>query len=507
MSNEIFIASREQARQIDYEAIHSIKIPSLVLMEHAAIELLHSIPDTSYQKIVIVCGPGNNGADGMALARLFALKEQPVSCIHPSMDRFSNEEKIQFEAIQKLDIPCFLNTDPAAFVELEQADMIVDALFGSGLSRPIEGIFATWIEAINSLDAFVLAIDIPSGLNADTGDILGVCVHADLTIAIDSIKWGELLREGKNVCGTLKSVDIGIPSFLHRDCAGLLNLEYVCSIFPKRDPFSYKNKNGKVLMIGGSDEMPGAISMAADACFHSGVGLLSVFVPKSIQMLLETKMSYVMSLGVPEENGRFSQDALSILKEQLDRYDAFSIGNGMHKYAVTEQMVKLLLASNKPVLVDADGLVYVKKEIDLSKRKAETILTPHLKEMADLLDIDVKEIERDRIKIVKRFCKENPSVVLVLKSSITLIGFQDRLFVLDHPTSALAKGGSGDTLAGIILGLYAWCHDAYLAALCGVYAHSLAASLSSVDPISFTPNDLVKNLSQAFLTLQTKKTP
>ena len=146
-----------------------------------------------------------------------------------------------------------------------------------------------------------------------------------------------------------------------------------------------------------------------------------------------------MSLGVPEENGRFSQDALSILKEQLDRYDAFSIGNGMHKYAVTEQMVKLLLASNKPVLVDADGLVYIKKGIDLSQRKADTILTPHLKEMADLLDIDVKEIERDRIKIVKRFCKENPSVVLVLKSSITLIGFQDRLFVLDHPTSEIGR--------------------------------------------------------------------
>lgn len=503
MWNNIPICYPSEARTIDQKAINEFRIPSLLLMEHAAQEFIKKLKEVNrnFKQILIVCGPGNNGGDGFAIARLLFMEGQSVMLVHSDPNHFSIDEKLQYTICQKLSIP-MIEIEAALNNKIfNEPECIIDGLFGNGLSRDITGLYQSVVEEINHSNAYVVSIDIPSGLDGTTGNILGSAIQANLTIALDSIKWGELVGEGLHCCGKLECVKIGIPAQLYFGTDQLLTKTFIKSIFPKRSDFLNKGRFGKALMIGGSIEMPGAIAMSANACFHSGIGLLSVFVPHSIQSLIQTKMSFVMSIGAPEADGRFSMDALPLLEKIIDSYSIISIGNGMHKTKATEALLTLCLNSDIPLLVDADGLYFLKHNGPLLKNRKNLIITPHLKEMAELLDWSLESVIKDPVKIAKEFSQQFPNTVLVLKSSLTIIAYQKKLYCLNYPNSALSKGGSGDVLAGIILGLWGWFHDPLKAALCGVYAHSLAAATSSLSPISFTPDDLVNQLSSVFMDL------
>ena len=505
MSNK-YIHSAQTAQAIDACAQDTLHIPSLILMEHAAIECVKQIKKlvSSDRSIFILCGPGNNGGDGLAIARLLYLDHYNVACYCPKKQYMSKAESVQFDIIQSLNIP-FTHSYLDAIEKMKMSNVLVDALFGVGLSRSIEGNYKTLVESCNTLDCLTISIDMPSGIHATKGTMLGCNIYADYTISLDCYKVGQWIQYGVCACGKLSCVDIGIPSILHErvlDPIVILNHELVQSMFPIRYDSYHKGMFGKALMIGGSASMPGAISMAAKACYHSGVGTLTLMVPNCIADLMAMKMDVAMLLRANSHNNEtFDCSSISLLKSSIEKYSHVSIGNGMQKNSVTDALVDCILHSHLPAIIDADAIQSVGKHLDWLHREDPVILTPHIKEMSDLTQISIDSILSQPFDCVKNFCLEYPNCVVVLKSDQTLIGYQHQIYVLNAPNHALAKGGSGDLLCGIITGLYGQCQDAFTAAICGVYLHSLAAQ-THLDGATFQPDDLIDHLNAAFQKLR-----
>ena len=496
------ICTAQQARQADTLAIQQVHIPSLILMEHAALGCFSHLKSRlqKAQSTVIVCGPGNNGADGLAIARL--CKDHQIQCSVFLVDpeHLSIDEKIQWEMIQALGIPYTVHLEKG-IQSIHQADLIIDALFGNGLDRPIQEPYTTIIQEINASNAFVASIDIASGLQATTGNALGICVHADQTLAIDCLKTGHYRNDGRKYSGRLICLPIGIPDHLHNTLKTALLLETKDIQIPLRDNHSHKGTFGKALMIGGSQSMHGAITMACQACYRSGIGTLTCMIPDCIQKIVGQKMEFAMNLCVPSQDGIFSIEGVETLDQEKSKYDILTLGNGMSRNETTALFVKHALESDRCVLLDADACWALKDQLALLDRDAPVLLTPHLKEMTYLCQKDLKAIQEDPFETVSAFCEAHPQCTLVLKSDFTLIGHQDKLYVWDHANSALAKGGSGDILCGILTGLYGQCRDPLQAAITGVMVHSLCADIKK-DPASVMPQDLIEQIPIVFSSLR-----
>jgi len=485
-----YIHTQATARNIDHAAIETYQIPSLILMEHAAIESTKIIEKhiTIDKSICILCGPGNNGADGLAIARLLQTKYSKLFVVVPEVKNMSEEEKIQFQMIQNLNIEYDYN------LPNETYDVYIDCIFGTGLSRDITGFYKAMIQNVNTTHSTIISIDMPSGIDATMGNILGCAIHADYTISLDCYKQGQWLNDGKSHCGKLYLVDIGIPQILHQKCMDIIKVLNEEDIhIPDRPLTAHKSTFGKALMIGGSQNMHGAIHMASLSAYKSGIGTLTLMVPECISNILAIKSDFYMLLQCSDRNGTFSSKAIEILKQNMNNYSILSIGNGMQKNNVTISLVEQVLKSDKKVVLDADALWAAQKNIDLLKRNETTILTPHIKEMSDLTGINITTILSNPFEIARDFSKEYPSCVLILKSSQTYIAHQGNVYVLDAQNAGLAKGGSGDILCGIVVAMLGQCKDPIQAALCATYIHSQSAKLD-IDLASFMPEDIINNI-------------
>lgn len=485
-----YIHTATAARNIDFTAIQSYKIPSLILIEHVAIQSVQIIEKhvNKESKICILCGPGNNGADGLAIARLLNQKKYNVSLIIPESKKMSEDEKTEFEIIKTLNIPYSTSTD------YKNYDVFIDCLFGNGISREIKGAYAELINKINAENKLTISIDIPSGIDATSGKILGCAIQADYTISLDCYKQGQWLNDGIRHCGELSLVDIGIPQELHKNCDDSIIVinENIVQI-PQRKLDAHKGSFGKALMIGGSQNMHGAIHMAANAAYHSGIGTLTVMVPDCIGDILAIKDDFYMLLRAPSYDGCFEGKTLDLIKSNIENYSIISIGNGMQKNHVSDQMVQEILKSNKTVVLDADCFRLLRKNIHLLNREATTILTPHIKEMSDLTGIPVKVILENPIECARNFSKEYPNCVLILKSSITYIAHNKKVYVLNGQNPSLAKGGSGDILCGIMTAMQGQSSDPLQAAISACYIHSQSAILDQ-DSASVMPDDIINNI-------------
>lgn len=495
-----YIHTQATARNIDRAAIETYQIPSLILMEHAAMQaskIIQTLIHTD-ESICIICGPGNNGADGLAIARILYRTYTKLHVVICDIKKMSEEEKVQFQILKNLKI------DYSTEMPIQPYDTYIDCIFGNGLSRDITGSYKTLIQSINSYQKKVISIDMPSGIDATMGNVLGCAIHANYTISLDCYKQGQWINEGKSHCGKLFLVDIGIPPILHEKCMDTVQILTKNDIhIPERSIYGHKSTFGKALMIGGSQNMHGAIHMASLSAYKSGIGTLTLMIPSCISNILAIKSDFYMLLQSPCRNGVFSSKALEILKQKIHSYSIISIGNGMQKNAVTQSMVQFLLKSDKPLIIDADAIYAVGKNKDLLKRKAPTILTPHIKEMSDLTNIEVSTILSNPFEITRDFSKEYPNCVLILKSSQTYIGHQGKIYVLNAPNPALAKGGSGDILCGIVTAIYGQCKNALQAALCATYIHATAAKLD-LDSASYMPEDIINNIPSAIRELRTK---
>ncbi|SUO04355.1 yjeF C-terminal region, hydroxy-ethyl-thiazolekinase-related protein [Faecalicoccus pleomorphus] len=485
------ICTAAQARLADKTAIHEHKIPSLILMEHAALGCTKIIQKHLQPggQILILCGPGNNGGDGLAIARLL---QRPCFVYAPKASSMSNDERIQWDMLEKNEQVHFSSFEETLSL-MQNADMVIDALFGNGLSRNIEGNYKTLIDAVNASNAFVISIDINSGLDATTGKILNACIISDLTICLDCIKTGQLINDGKKVCSKLECLSIGIPQTIHASLktAILLDSEEAKQLLPRRSNDGHKGTFGKALMIGGSYSMHGAITMAARACYQSGIGTLTCFVPDCIHDILAQKMEFAMLKSGEDKNGYFSNTAIEVLTKETGKYDIVTIGNGMGQQESTKELVQKALQLSTCTLFDADACWAIREHPELLRQDFSIILTPHIKEMTYLCHRSLSEILQDPFGTVQEFCASYPNCTLVLKSDITLIGHKDQMYVLHQPNSALAKGGSGDILCGIIAGLYGQCRNAFQAAAIGTYIHSCCAKQKK-DPACFMQRPIRK---------------
>ncbi len=487
------ILTGQQMKEFDSQAIKAYAIPSLILMENAghsvAQVLLERIPDLNDCRIVVVAGRGNNGGDGLCAARHLLNAEVPVEVfVAGATDELSRETHTQAEILQSMGLQISHLTSPRALrtlkVSLRHGDIVLDALLGIGVKGPVRGLLQPIIELINQCEAFVVALDLPSGVDADTGHVGNVAVEADLTITLEYPKLGLLLYPGRDFAGEILVVPIGYPEFLRESFKS--NVEWVDEEFvrgrlPCRKAYSHKGDYGRVLLIAGSRGLSGAAIMAAEAALRSGAGLVYMGYPKSLSPVIESRLLEAIKFPLPEVNGALSEQTLETI-EQLMRepgMDVLAIGPGLsHKPSVVKFIHKLLPKVKIPLVLDADGLNALatpQGRTIIKQLKASAILTPHPGELSRLIDQEVSAIEADRVGIARKIARDW-GVVLVLKGVPTVTALPSgEIFINSTGNSGLATGGSGDVLTGLMAGLIAQGMSPEESAPVGVYLHGLLA--------------------------------
>ena len=470
--------------------------PSRTLMERAAkaaCEILCTNFDTTHT--LIVCGPGNNGGDGIAMARLLFAQGKKVSVCYtgalrdgaPDLQRASEECARQLSLLQEEISLC-------AQPSFDGVTAIVDAIFGIGLSRTIEGNSAAIIAEINQSRIPVLAIDIPSGINADTGAIMGIAVRAAHTVSMAAYKAGHLLYPGTMLCGKLTVADIGIPT---KECVGKLLEKEDLSSLPERPPRAHKGSFGRVLIIGGSVAMSGAAYFAAKAAYRAGAGLVEILAPAENRIIYQTQLpEALLTLYDPE-----SPDE-ELISKTIARADAIAIGMGLGSSPTTTKLLDITLACARcPVVLDADALndlaASETPRLRLAACKAPLVLTPHLGEAGRLMQASIPTIAAAPLQSATALAQKFAAVV-ALKDARTVITNGVDIAINTYGNSGMATGGSGDVLAGVIAAFLAARVPPTDAATLGVLAHALAgdAAVQKCGSHGLMASDIIEGLCQ-----------
>lgn len=499
-----------QMRHVDEKAIKDYGIPSLLLMEHAAYNIFISLRENKYSgRIVIVCGPGNNGGDGLALARqLHTWSQNTVQILMLApLEKLSEEGKTYYTICQKLKISSIQVTESnlSEVVNLlERAEVIVDALLGTGLRREVTGIYEKVINSINRSTAHKVCIDIPSGIDGETGEIRGCCVGADTTITFALPKLGLYRYPAIDYIGKLQVVDIGIPKEIIEKAETThfsIEQKELGKLLPKRPTRSNKGTYGKVLVIGGKTGLSGAPTLTGLGAFKVGCGTVTVAVPRAIHDIMEQKLTEVMTIPLMDEEGHFGAMAASEVKKIIEAYDIIVVGPGIGRSKEIHEILLTVLASSKPCVIDADALYFLKEMLEVVKlRNALTIITPHPGEMARLTGLGKEEILQNPIKVARDFATQN-NVITVLKIERTVVAdTKGNIYINTSGNTGMAKGGSGDLLTGILAGLMAQHIEPIDAACLGVYIHGRAADIMANKKTQYTilPSDLFEGIDEAF---------
>lgn len=461
------LVSSKQMQAIDAACASEFHMSNTRLMEQAAQAIFLAMNNWLVDEamISVVCGSGNNGGDGLALARLLYEADYDVRIyMVGDINHLSEATKINYQMARSLGIP---------FRDVLEGDVIVDALFGTGLNRTISGKYQEVIAAINQLHAKKVSIDIPSGVNADTGAILGCAVAANLTYTLATGKYGLYFSPGRTMCGQLECLDIGIPSDLimrFSDKIDLIEKQDIHSLLPLRHTQSHKGTYGKVLIIGGAQSMSGAVCLAARSALKSGCGMMCCALVPSIHQIVAISVKETTFQLMNEIEGEMADTPID-----FNHYDVILFGCGIGRNERIIPILEKALDSQKPIVIDADGLVAFKPLMDQYANRDNIILTPHLQEFARLSDIELKDIIADQLKSATQFSAKYPDFTLVLKSDTTTISQNNQVFINTYGNSGLAKGGSGDVLSGIITGMYAQNREPLKAAMLGVFLHAYSA--------------------------------
>ena len=514
------IITAAQMQALDRRTIVEGRVPGLTLMNRAGTGVMSAMAQAfgplTAKRVAVVCGKGNNGGDGFVVARLLHQARAKVSVIpltEPSA--FSADAKTMYRRLAGV-AKRVIHQSPAADrlpALLSGQDILVDAIFGTGLSSPVEGIYRRAIEAINATTAMencpVVAVDLPSGLHADTGAVQGAAVRAALTVTFGLPKLGLYVGSGIDHAGLVRIVDIGIPS-AYADAIDapvfLLTPDHVTRLLPGRSVASHKGTFGHAGIIAGSPGKTGAAAMTAMAALRSGAGLVTVATPAGVNGILEGKLLEAMTMPMPDtEAHTFALAALEPLHGFANARQAVAIGPGMTTHPETVNLFQALLPRLEvPSVVDADGLNALAGQLHLLSRcKVAPILTPHPGEMARLVEVDTRSVNADRIGIARRFAQTHHSV-LVLKGARTVVARPDGTAAI-CPTGnpGMATAGTGDALTGVIVGLLAQRLSEWDAACAAVYLHGLAGDLAAaaIGPVGMTAGDLIQQIPHAVRSL------
>lgn len=500
-----YLVNAAQMKKADTYTIQEVGIPSMELMERAAGACVQVMEEEELDLSApcVVCGSGNNGGDGFAIARILLLKGCPVTvCFVGDETRCTDETRQQMKKL--LEIGGRISN---GYIEGEYSIMI-DAIFGVGLGRRIRGDYLDVIERMNAADAVKFAVDMPSGISADTGMVLGIAFRADITVTFQLEKTGLVLYPGKKYAGNVRTVEIGIHTEqLKRDhsAAYVLDQKELSSLLPAREPDSNKGTYGKLLMITGSIGMSGAAYLSAKAAYLSGAGLVRIYTPEENRIILQQQLPEAVITTYTGYDGEEVEKLLAWA-------DTVCIGSGFGTGKLSEWILKKVLAEVKvPCLVDADGLNILAAQeeypslLHRDRTDAGTlVLTPHMKEMSRLLKESVDRIKEQRMELAEAYARRI-SCTCVLKDSRTVTVSPDEgSYVNLSGNAAMAKAGSGDVLAGVISGLMVQGLDGHSAGVLGTYLHGRAGDHARKlhGSYSVLAGDLLSCLGKAFKELE-----
>ncbi|MGN1191754.1 MAG: NAD(P)H-hydrate dehydratase [Dorea sp.] len=492
-----YLVNGSQMKSADQYTISQMGIPSLTLMERAAEKCIEVMEEKGLDlsSPCIVCGSGNNGGDGFAIARILTQKGYHVTTCFVGNEAHCTAETT--EQIRRLK-----ETGAKITCGYKEADysILVDAIFGVGLSREITGNYRHIIEQMNRSGGVKFAVDMPSGIHSGEGTVLGIAFRADYTVTFQLEKIGLKLYPGKEYAGCVIPADIGIHTDLielDTQVAYTYDKEEYCSILPARKADSHKGTYGKLLVIAGSKGMSGAAYLNAKAAYRTGAGLVQIYTPEENRVILQTLL--------PEA---IISTYTSYDEEQLLRLlawaDTVCIGSGIGTGKNSWKILKTTITHGKvPCLIDADGLnLLAKHKKYLSQLFSDqVVLTPHMKEMERLTDKSVSELKQKRMELLNEFVQQYP-VVCALKDSRTVVASHQKApYVNLSGNSAMAKAGSGDVLTGIIAGLMAQKVPCYEAAVLGVYLHGASGDRARDRKGSYSvmAEDLIENLSSVLI--------
>ena len=513
----MFIVTAKQMQAIDKETIEQVGVPGTDLMERAGVLTVKAASDRfgdpKGKPVVILCGKGNNGGDGFVAGRLLLSAGATVSLFlagHPA--DVKGDARINLDAFSgaggQVHTPDDL-TGKRLEKDLANAHFVIDALFGTGLNQPLREPAADWVKKVEQAGRPVVSVDIPSGINADTGAAPGSAIKADLTVTFACPKRGHFQGPGADHTGALVVADIGIPQKVVQAAAlplALITPEAARERLPGRQHTAHKGSFGHVLVAGGSLGLTGAAVLAAKGSQAVGAGLVTVACPAGLNDIFEVKLTEAMTLAVAETpDHSFSPKGVEKLLEAARERSVTVLGPGISRHPETGETVRRFTTEyDGPLVLDADGLnAWAGHMGSFPKRPVPTVLTPHPGEMARLLGTSVPKVQADRMDAAMTFAHKY-DVTLVLKGAHTVVADPYGLaFVNSTGSPALASGGTGDVLAGMIGGLIAQGRSAADAAVLAVFLHGLAADLwtDANGPVGLTASAVAARVPAAWSAL------
>ncbi|MBQ3583741.1 MAG: NAD(P)H-hydrate dehydratase [Lachnospiraceae bacterium] len=515
-----YILTGKTSKEVDTYCIDEIGIPSLVLQERAALAVADETiqylrqKEKQEQKILVLCMPGNNGADGIAAARLLSEKGYPCEIwIIGDTSRATREFQVQWNIAKKMelnirylksesespkDLKLKKNLESSEDFGIGAFTVVIDAMFGIGLSREVSGIYAKLIKQVNGHGRYKIAVDIASGLNAETGCVMGEAVRADVTVTFGAGKAGHFLCEGKNHTGKLVIKDIGFlksafesvkmknPDF----CYACHTKEDLNNI-PRRSATSHKGTYGTVNVIGGGANMSGAVALSASAAYRCGAGLVKIYAGKQNLDAVKVLCREAVIGGYAE----FDADKISEGK------DIIVAGPGL---SVTDEalgLVRNVLSLKCKIILDADALnVISENRILLEQLHENVVVTPHIKEMARLIERDTAYVREHIVECARQFSRKYHCVTVIKDAATVISSPEGEIRINTTGNSGMSKGGSGDVLTGVIAGLMAQKLPVYEAASMGVYLHGMAGDFAAeeMSEYSMLASDIVNKIPEVF---------
>lgn len=509
----MYLVTAQQMKKMDRLSIESFGIPGIVLMESAGRgtvdSLLRHFPDIRHMKVGIAAGHGNNGGDGFVIARYLAGRHVKLSVYLLSKRvRVQGDAAANLKLLEQMGVPVHEVQDMAAFEfyqdQMKECDLWLDAMLGTGLKSDVRGLFKKMIEFLNTIKKPIVAVDIPSGLDSDTGKLRGCCIGATVTVTFGLPKIGQVVLPGAEFVGTLEVVDIGIPPFVVDEVGPkhyLLTREMIKTYFISRALQSHKGTTGHLLVIGGSPGKTGAAVMSSRAAMRVGAGLVTLGIPKSLNIAMESQLTEVMTAPLPENADQtLGLSAYDRVMNLLEGKKGLAIGPGLGTVKSTHNLVRRLIKTSPvPVVIDADGLNSLVGGLKCLKNlKVPVVMTPHPGEMARLVGKTPSQVQENRIREARNFATTY-NVYLVLKGAKTVVAYPDgNVFVNPSGNPGMASGGMGDVLTGMIAGLIVQGLPVGEAVNAGLYLHGCAADFlaQNMGPVGFLASDVIDILPE-----------
>ena len=506
------VVTAHTMQELDKQAINECGISGLRLMENAGLGCIKEIVAEfgSKGRCFVMAGKGNNGGDGFVIARLLSLEGWDVKVIiMAERGQIAGDAEINLQKLPPTMIDyCTREGDLSAryMEKIFQADIIVDALFGTGLCSNVTGNYLEAIDLINASGRPVIAVDIPSGVHATNGRVLGGAVRAFKTITFAAAKLGHILYPGADLTGRLVVVDIGIPAKLVGAAPGynFINEAAVYPLLRHRGREAHKGDFGHCLIIAGSAGKTGAAALAANSAVRAGSGMVTLAAAESIHSILELKTTEAMTFPLPDSgNGYLTDSAIPAIKKLLVGMDAVAVGPGLGRHSGTDYLVQYLTETvTSSLVIDADGLNALAENKAVLKRikSKQVILTPHPGEMSRLLGTSIPDVEAIRISVSQEFARNN-DIYLVLKGARTIIASPTGAVAINGSGNpGMASGGMGDVLTGIIVSLLGQGYTAWDACCLGVYLHGFAADMVAEEKgeVGINASDVIEKLPYAY---------